>query len=75
MDGIVVVCGQPAGWKTMVQLAVWIGAAGAAAVAVSAAVLVGWILSDGEDDIVEEDEAIVAEDAVVSDDAAVVSDA
>lgn len=70
MDGIVVVCGQPAAWKTMVQLAVWIGAAGATAVAVAttAGELVGWMLSDGEENVT------VAEDVAFADDGAVAND-
>ena len=58
-DESVVVCGQPAGWKTMVQLAVWIGAGGTVGVAVATGKLVGWMLSDGED------EGAVTEDAWV----------
>ncbi len=59
MDGIVVVCGQPAGSKTMVQLAVWTGAASATAVAMAPAAggLVDWMLSDEEENVAGADDA------------------
>ena len=49
----------------MVQLAGWIGAAGATAVAVAATAwkLVDWMLSDGEDDVAGEENVAVADDA------------
>ena len=75
MDGIVVVCGQPAGWKAMVQLAVWTGAAGATAVAVATAELVGWMLSAGEDSGTVAEDVAIAEDAAFADDSAVAGDA
>ena len=55
-DEMVVVWGQPAGWKTMVQLAVWMGAAGAGAVDGVAGGFGGRVLRGGEDDVARDDD-------------------
>lgn len=71
IEEIVFFCGQPAGWKTMVQLEVWIGAGGAAAECVVVEAIIGRLLSGTgdevakKDDIVEEDNVAVADDAPV----------
>ena len=57
--------------KTMVQLAVWIGATGGTPVVVAAMELVGWMLSDEGDDAAVVDAA----DAVVKFETAVVLEA
>lgn len=53
MEEMVVVSGQPAGWKTMVQFAVWIGngAAGAIDEAMATGRLEVCMLNDENDDV------------------------
>ena len=75
-DGMVVVWGQPAGWKTMVQLAVWIGAAGAGAVDRVAGGFGGRVVRGGEDDVAvkedvarDDDTTVARADVVAGDDA------